>query len=218
MKALRHPRQWLSAALLAGLLVMVAAGGLFVYLADEVGEQAWLASFDLAAAQFFNRHSVWWLARVFEAVTFFGDPGTITVIGLAVALGLATSRRWSLLAGWTAALIGTALLNTTLKGVFQRLRPQLPEPWITETGWSFPSGHAMGSLVAYGFLAYLVSRMSPAGFPRRTAVTVLASLVLLIGFSRIYLGVHYLSDVIGGYAAATVWLAFCILITRSFGG
>ena len=124
----------------------------------------------------------------------------------------------SLLAGWAAALIGTALLNTTLKAVIQRLRPQLPEPWITETGWSFPSGHAMGSLVAYGFLAYLLTQMSPAEFPRRTAVMVLATLVLLIGFSRIYLGVHYLSDVIGGYAAATVWLTFCILITRSFGG
>jgi len=218
MKALRHPRQWLSAALLAGLLIMAAASGLFVYLADEVGEQAWLASFDLAVAQFFNRHGVWWLARVFEAVTFFGNPSTITVIGLGVALLLATLRRWSLLAGWTAALIGTALLNTTLKAVIQRLRPQLPEPWITETGWSFPSGHALGSLVAYGFLAYLLTQMSPAGFPRRTAVVVLATLVLLIGFSRIYLGVHYLSDVIGGYAAATVWLTFCILITRSFGG
>ena len=96
----------------------------------------------------------------------------------------------SLLAGWAAALIGTALLNTTLKAVVQRLRPQLPEPWITETGWSFPSGHAMGSLVAYGFLAYLLTQMSPAEFPRRTAVMVLATLVLLIGFSRIYLGVH----------------------------
>src|SRR5215470_5417173 len=167
MKAQRHPRQWLSAALLAELLIMAAASGLFVYLADEVGEQAWLASFDLAVAQFFNHHGVWRLARVFEAVTFFGNPNTITVIGLAVALLLATLRRWSLLAGWAAALIGTALLNTTLKAVIQRLRPQLPEPWITETGWSFPSGHAMGSLVAYGFLAYLLTQMGPAGFPRR---------------------------------------------------
>ena len=115
MKALRHPRQWLSAALLAGLLIMAAASGLFVYLADEVGEQAWLASFDLAVAQFFNRHGVWWLARVFEAVTFFGNPSTITVIGLGVALLLATLRRWSLLAGWTAALIGTALLKHDTK-------------------------------------------------------------------------------------------------------
>ena len=93
MKAQRHPRQWLSAALLAGLLIVAAASGLFVYLADEVGERAWLGSFDSAAAQFFNQYGVWWLARVFEAVTFFGNPSTITVIGLAVAFLLAALRR-----------------------------------------------------------------------------------------------------------------------------
>ena len=102
----------------------------------------------------------------------------------------------------------------TLKQVFRRLRPQLSEPWVTEPGWSFPSGHAMGSLVAYGFLAYLLTRITPDHFPRRTAIALLAGLVLLIGFSRIYLGAHFLSDVIGGYAGAAVWLTFCILITH----
>ena len=90
----------------------------------------------------------------------------------------------------------------------------LPEPWITEPSWIFPSGHVMGSLVAYGFLAYLLTRITPAYFPRRTALALLSGLVLLIGFSRIYLGVHFLSDVIGGYAAAAVWLTFCILMTH----
>ena len=72
----------------------------------------------------------------------------------------------------------------------------------------------MGSFVTYGFLAYLLTRVPHAGFPRRTAVAVLAGLVLLIGFSRIYLGAHYVSDVLGGYAAAAVWLTFCILVTH----
>jgi membrane-associated phospholipid phosphatase len=70
----------------------------------------------------------------------------------------------------------------------------------------------MGSFVTYGFLAYLLTRPR-TNFPRRTAVAVIAVLILLIGFSRIYLGAHYLSDVIGGYAAAAVWLTFCILVT-----
>ena len=72
----------------------------------------------------------------------------------------------------------------------------------------------MGSLVAYGFLAYLLTRITPAHFPRRAAIALLAGLVLLIGFSRIYLGVHFMSDVIGGYAAGAVWLAFCIIMTH----
>jgi membrane-associated phospholipid phosphatase len=213
-ESVRHPRQWLSASLLTGLLVMAAAGALFIYLADEVGEQAWLTSLDSIAAQFFHRHGVPRLVSAFEAVTFFGSPSTLTVLGLAVALVLCALRRWSLLLGWAAALVGTGLLNTTLKEVVRRLRPKLPEPWITEPGWSFPSGHAMGSLVAYGFLAYLLTRITPGHFPRRTAIALLAGLVLLIGFSRIYLGVHFLSDVIGGYAAAAVWLTFCILMTH----
>ena len=65
----------------------------------------------------------------------------------------------------------------------------------------------------HGFLAYLLTRVPRADFPRRTAVAALAVLVLLIGFSRISLGAHYLSDVIGGYAAAAVWLTFSILVT-----
>jgi membrane-associated phospholipid phosphatase len=214
MKTLRHPRQWLSAALLAGLLVMGAGGALFVYLADEVGEQRWLTNLDSMVTQFFHRHGTPWLVHAFEAVTFFGSAPTLTTLGLAVALVLCVLRRWSLLLGWVAALVGTGFLNTTLKGTIRRLRPQLPEPWITEPGWSFPSGHAMGSLVAYGFFAYLLTRITPAHFPRRTAIALLAGLVLLIGFSRIYLGVHFLSDVIGGYAAAAVWLTFCILMTH----
>src|ERR1700722_17110540 len=67
----------------------------------------------------------------------------------------------------------------------------------------------MGSLVAYGFLAYLLTRITLAHSPRRAAIALLAGLVLLIGFSRMYLGVHFMSDVIGGDAA--VWLAFCII-------
>jgi membrane-associated phospholipid phosphatase len=218
MKALRHPRQWLSVALLVGLLVMVIASALFVYLADEVGEQAWLTRLDSTVAEFFHRQGEPWSVHAFEVVTFFGDASTFAVLGLVVAFVLSTLRRWSLLLGWVAALAGTGLLNTTLKGVIRRLRPQLPEPWITESGWSFPSGHAMGSLVTYGFLAYLLTRITPTQFPRRTVIAVFAGLVLLFGFSRIYLGVHFLSDVIAGYAAATAWLTFCILITHQTQG
>jgi membrane-associated phospholipid phosphatase len=165
-------------------------------------------------AQFFHRHAVPWSVRLFEVVTFFGNASTLAALGLAVALLLGVLRRWSLLLGWVAALVGTGFLNTNLKELFRRLRPNLSEPWVTARGWSFPSGHAMGSLVAYGFLAYLITRITPADFPRRKAIALLALLVLLIGFSRIYLGVHFLSDVIGGYAAAAVWLTFCILVTH----
>jgi membrane-associated phospholipid phosphatase len=193
---------------------MALTGALFFYLADEVGEQAWLTRLDLEAAHTLHAHGTPWSVRLFEAVTFLGDAPTLAAIGVVVAIVLAVRRRWSLLLGWAAALSGVGELNPFLKGIFRRLRPQLPEPWIMEPGWSFPSGHAMGSFVTYGFLAYLLTRITPANFPRRTAIVALAFFVLLIGFSRIYLGAHYLSDVVGGYAAAAVWLTFCVLMTH----
>ncbi|HEY0790475.1 MAG TPA: phosphatase PAP2 family protein [Chthoniobacterales bacterium] len=212
MKPLRHPREWLSATLLAGLFVMALAGALFVYLADEVGEQASLARFDSAAARFFHQYDAPWAVHLFEAITFFGNASTLAVLGAAVVLGLILRRRWSLLLGWVAALGGAGVLNVFLKGIFRRLRPQLPEPWVMEPGWSFPSGHAMGSLVTYLFLVYVLIRA--AAFPPRTTAAALAVLVLMIGFSRIYLGAHYVSDVVGGYAAGAVWLTFCIVVTE----
>jgi undecaprenyl-diphosphatase len=94
--------------------------------------------------------------------------------------------------------------------MFHRTRPTWDVPLLTARGWSFPSGHAMGSLVAYGMLAYLLVR-DPKGRPPRMAIVAGAvTLVLLIGLSRMYLGVHYFSDVVGGYAAGMVWLAACI--------
>jgi hypothetical protein len=85
---------------------MATAGALFMYLADEIGEQAWLAQVDLAIAQFFHDHGTLWALRLFEAITFFGNASTLCVIGLVTALVLAFQRRWSLLLGWAVALIG----------------------------------------------------------------------------------------------------------------
>ena len=163
---------------------MATAGALFMYLADEIGEQAWLTQIDLAAAQFLHTHGTPWAARLFEVITFFGNASTLGVIGLVSALVLAFQRGWSLLLGWAVALIGAGELNVILKGIFQRLRPQLSDPWVTLSRWSFPSGHALGSFVAYGFVGYLLTRVPRGDFTRRTAVGLLAVLVLLIGFSQ----------------------------------
>jgi hypothetical protein len=84
------------------------------------------------------------------------------------------------------------------------------QSWVAEVG-VFRACQVMGSLVAYRFLAYVLTRITLAHSPRRAAIALLAGLVLLIGFSRIYLGIHFMSDVIGGYAAGAVWLALCII-------
>ncbi len=193
-------------------MAIFVAGGFFLYLADEVGEQGWLTVLDQQITEFFHEHGPFWLVRLFAGITLLGDARTLGFLGVVVALWLALCRRWSFLLGWTAALLGAGELNTFLKSIFQRIRPQLANPWQVAPGWSFPSGHAMGSFVTYGFLAYLILRLTR--FPPGVATSGLAALVLLIGLSRIYLGVHFLSDVVAGFAAATVWLGFCILATE----
>jgi membrane-associated phospholipid phosphatase len=190
------------------LLLFTAAG--FLMLADEVGEQDTLVEFDRALSVSLHQHSSLRTVKIFEFITDFGNVATLGCVGLIVAVILAAQRRRQLLGIWVVALLGTAFLNQALKNVFQRMRPQLANPWINEPGWSFPSGHAMGSLVVYGMLAYTIGLTIKNRAFRIGLIFVTVSLVIAIGFSRIYIGAHYFSDVIAGYFVASFWLAICI--------
>lgn len=203
------PYRYLSLHLLAGLAVCFGAVFAFGSLAEEMLELEEWDRFDRTLAAALNRHATPRAVEALGAVTLLGDKWVITAIGFAGAAVLALRRRRVLLAGWTAALAGGALLNLALKAAFQRARPEFEAPLATALGWSFPSGHAMGAMVAYGMAAYLLV----LHFGRRAApaiVAVASALVLAVGFSRVYLGVHYFSDVVGGYLSGIAWLAACV--------
>jgi membrane-associated phospholipid phosphatase len=118
--------------------------------------------------------------------------------------------RGSLIAlAWMLVLLGGEWFNQGLKDYIKRDRPPFHEA-IHASGYSFPSGHTMGSLIAYGMLAYLLVLSIPTKRLRITVVGLLAGLVLLIGFSRMFLGAHWFSDVVGGFAAGGFWLALSI--------
>jgi len=132
-------------------------------------------------------------------------------LGAVVALILTLRRRWLFLAGWTAALAGAAILNVALKYIIQRPRPIYAAEFVTHYSYGYPSGHAMESLVGYGMLAYLLVVFS--GPSRRLQSTIVLAAAILIGaivLSRLCLGVHYLSDIIGGYSGGVFWLSACI--------
>lgn len=159
-------------------------------LVTALGHPAWLTIMGLIT----ETGSVWWFALF-----------TLIIAGLLWRLNYS---RWDI-ACFLLAVGGGGLLNKSLKLFFERERPNLLLQY-DGVGYSFPSGHAMGSLIFYGFLAYLVV-MSP--FQRWAKLglgILLLSLILLIGFSRVYLGVHYLTDVIAGYTAGLVWLCCCL--------
>lgn len=143
----------------------------------------------------------------------FSQIGTtfpVIVISALVAafLFILLRHRWELLL-FVVVMVGSTSLNKVLKAVFRRERPDFHR-LVEEVGYSFPSGHAMAAFALYGIIAYLLWRhiSSPAG--KTALVAACAIMCLCIGVSRIYLGVHYPSDVIGGYLASGLWLALSI--------
>lgn len=166
---------------------------------------------DAALLGWLQRHATPTGTVVADTVTRLGSPTTMMILGMVVAVGLARRRRWLLLGGWLAAFIGGLVLDLALKGAVHRPRPPDADLFLRGTSWSFPSGHAMGALIGCGMLGYLLIVYAVTTRRARWAVVVAAALVVLaVGLSRLYLGVHYLSDVLAGYAAGTLWLAACI--------
>jgi membrane-associated phospholipid phosphatase len=200
------PEGYLGLHFTVSICVLFTAAAIFFALADEVGEQDWLVQFDYAVSTSLHQHSNLPTVGIFQMIAKLGDASTLTAIGLLVIAALVVTRQWQLAFVWVVALLGVGFLNESLKNTFRRVRPQLPNPWIVEPGWSFPSGHAMGSLVVYGMLAYFLSLVTTNRSLRYCIVVFTITLVVTIGFSRIYLGVHYFSDVVAGYCAATFWL------------
>lgn len=202
------PQGYLGLHVTLGIIVLLATLYLFVGLAEEVGPDKEIARFDEALATQLHLRATPSALALFAAITHLGDPLVLAAVGVAVAAVLVSRRAWLLLTSWVVALLGAGVLNLALKELFQRARPALPNPFLVAAGWSFPSGHAMGALVVYGMLGYLL--VLGFGRRRRLVVVGVAALVTLVGASRMFLGVHYASDVVAGFAAGIAWLAIVI--------
>ncbi len=141
----------------------------------------------------------------FVAMTILGGPVGLAVLLTSVAVLLAVKHRWRWLTYLAVTAVGGGLLNLGLKQYFARSRPAVAEMLRRAHGYSFPSGHAMGSAVAFSALAYLAMR-SVRGWPVKAAILSLAlTLTAAVALSRVYLGVHWLSDVGAGVTAGLVW-------------
>jgi membrane-associated phospholipid phosphatase len=202
-------RSLVTANLVAGLVVCAALLWGFVSLADEVPEHGWLVRVDLAVAAWLQVHGTEGGESIFAAVSWLGSP---VLIAVAVLMGawLAVRRSWLRFGVWAGTIAGGAALELVLKAAFHRTRPVYAAEFIHRASWSFPSGHAMNSLIVYGLLAHVLLPHieSPAG--RRALVAGAVVLIAAIGYSRLYLGVHYLSDVVAGFLAGGLWLLVCI--------
>ncbi len=162
----------------------------------------------------------WMLAHVTERgavvatwVSWLGDTALSGLLATAVVL-LFLHRYPASAVTVALTTIGGMLLVTWLKPIFHRPRPDYAVELLAGSSWSFPSGHSMASIVGYGIVAYFRIGLERRRWRRRVIFATVCLMILLVGYSRLYLGVHYFSDVIGGFVAGALWLLACIEVHR----
>lgn len=152
------------------------------------------------------------LDRLMQTITRLNDPDVVSIIAAVALISLLWQRCYPEAKIFVINCAGGVILSYGLKSVFGKVRPDLWQSAIEEVSFSYPSGHALGSTVLYGFLAYLFATR----FPHLSLLIYLIAIILIgiIGISRLYLGVHWPTDIIGGYGIGFLWLTFCITMLK----
>ena len=195
---------------ITGLVLSV----IFIWIFGEIAESVLSGDTFVVLDKWVMRHLLYFrttnMTSFMEVVTNLGGTMIIAPCGFIIAGYLLFKRHYDTAAGFAVAVVGGMILNNILKALFHRPRPLSEAALTTVYGWSFPSGHAMNSTIFYGMLVYLIVRGIHSRPLRLAAIAASMSIVFIIGLSRIYLQVHYLSDVIAGLAGGLFWLSVCI--------
>ncbi len=210
----------LDRALYGGLLVVLSLLYAFAELAEEVSDEGQIG-FDLGIMLALRepgqpREPVGprWFDAVWVDITALGSPTVVIIVGAVVVVFLVLVRRWTAAAFVVVALLGAGVLSFALKSVYGRPRPELVYHLVTVSSPSFPSGHSLLAAVAYPTLGSLVAELIPRVQLRLYVVGVALFLMLLVGMSRVYLGVHYPTDVLAGWCVGLGWSIVCWLVLR----
>ena len=195
-----------------GVIVFITMTVFVWQLADEIRERESLTTTDSALSSWLHTHNDPRLTRAMFAVTAMGSTAVVSSVAGLFGIYFISRRRFYWFAAITSSVFGGMLLNKLLKYAFHRPRPFFTDPLLTLTSYSFPSGHTMMATTLYAVLAtFFLSRLKDV---RARVLIVCAAVVMitLVGLSRIYLGAHYLTDVLGAMAEAIAWLALCLSI------
>ena len=191
-----------------GAALTAWAGDSFLDLAEALHAKApQLNEFDTLAHSWAAMHRSAGSTTFFITMTTVGGPLGLAILGLIAGGVLAIRRRWRWLIYLAITCGGGAALNMELKHYFARARPALAEALRQASGYSFPSGHAMGSTITFGALAYLAARVLPRWRWKSAAIALACTLVISVALSRVYLGVHWISDIAAGISAGLLWVA-----------
>ena len=199
----------LAIAFAIGAGVMLATGAVFAEMMEAFDADEEIGQFDVRLSETLSRELSGATLRFFGTLTHLGDEITLTLLVIAVALLLLSRRRHSLAFGWVVACAGAGVVNRALKQIFARVRPLHDHGFASADGYSFPSGHTTGAVVVYGLLAYLCVRLLPPRWHLPCALLA-ATFAFSTGWSRVFLQVHWASDVVAGFAVGIAWLTVCI--------
>ncbi len=195
--------------LIGGAVIAIIGVIGFAQLAEHVLEGGTQA-FDVAILQWLHAHQHPLITQLMIEMTYLGTGSVVVVVVGVAALFLWHTEHKHSARLLLAATIGNIVLNSALKLVYHRARPAVFAWQTTAVSSSFPSGHAMSATVVYGTVAYLVMRLQKHRWAKMLTLGAAVLLILLICLTRLYLGVHYPSDVIGGIIVGLAWAAFCM--------
>lgn len=204
-KAIALTFQFFGWRLFTGLLAAIASLLFFGWLAEDVFENETI-SFDQTVRNSIHEIAAPALTEFMRAATFCGSTVFLVALGVCIAAAFYYLRRRRAFVLFLITMLGSTVLLTVLKAAFHRARPDAYFDFALPSSYSFPSGHSLSSFCFYGILAWLITARMKNKAAKIAVWTFAAALVFLIGLSRVYLGVHYPSDVLAGYAAGIVWV------------
>ena len=215
MKTRSDAKGFFGLRLVAGIIVFAAMTLTLGLISEDIIKHEPITVADAQLSIWLHSHTSPLLTSAMFAAAFFGSTTGVCIIAVGFGLYLIWRRSFYWLAALASSVLGGMLLNRLLKYAFHRPRPSFTDPLLTVTSYSFPSGHTMMATVLYGVIAaYFFT--TTRDWRRRVLIIFSASLLtLLVGFSRMYLGAHYLSDVLGAMAEGLAWLALCLTVVYS---
>jgi undecaprenyl-diphosphatase len=201
---------------LFAVIVSIAAFFLFMLVREAVEDKRrGFMAFDRDTLVWMHGHQLPILTSIAKILAFLGSPtAMIGVAVLAIVIGIAYRAVRG--ASWTlpVAIVGAGIIIQVAKITFRRARPDLFVPLLHETGYSFPSGHSLISVVVYGLLGYFAQHLFRSRAVRTGIAVATIAFIALISISRVYVEVHYPTDVLAGWSLGVPWLFGCISLHR----